>query len=204
MTYLLLQSHRMCPSSIARYCVKQIVGVRLDSSSDFPLLCRHLISCRFMCLIAYPHVDYTLLHLWLSFIHGLLGPVSLTFFAWLAWWSTMRLYCLTAWLKYQMAAGVLPLPFWVMGCLSLFIPVAATVALSAVSVHAVHIFLCCPGASDDVILSFIHCLRPSQTIAAFALVWQCQIYLQLLFRFICVIYTHFYCSPDVVPAALDA
>src|ERR1700729_4302724 len=109
----------------------------------------------------------------------------------------MRLYCLMAWLKYQMAAGVSPLPFWVIGCLGLFIP-------SAVSVHAVHIISCCPGASDDVILSFIHRLRPSRTIAAFALVQICRIYLLLLFCFIHVIYTRFDRRPDVAPAALDA
>jgi hypothetical protein len=68
----------------------------------------------------------------------------------------MRLYYLMAWLKYQMAAGTSPLHFWVMGCLSLFILVAATVILSAVSVHAAHVISCYPATSDDVILSLIH------------------------------------------------
>jgi hypothetical protein len=103
----------------------------------------------------------------------------------------MRLYCLMAWLKYQMAAGASPLPFWVMGCLSLFIPAATTVIFSAVSVHAAHIISCYPATSDDVILSLIHRLRASRTIAAFALVQKCRIYLLLLFAssmsYICIL-----------------
>src|ERR1700689_4339541 len=106
-------------------------------------------------------------------------------------------------LKYQMAASVSPLPFWVMGCLNLFIPVAAAVVLSAVSVHVVHIISCCPATSDDVILSLIHRLRLSRTIAAFALVQKCRIYLLLLFCFVHIIYMHFDCRPDVAPTVLD-
>jgi len=181
MTYLLLRSHRMCPLFIPRYFVEQIVGGRLDSSSDCHLLCRHLIPHCLKCLIAYPHVDCILLHLWLSYVNGLLGPVSLAFLALLTWQlgnETVLSYGMV-----EISNGPWCIAFAFLGHrVSWFVH-----SLSAVSVHAVHIILCCPGASDDVILSFIHRLRPSQTIAAFALVQKCQIYLLLLFRFIHII-----------------